>query len=119
MTNPTLLALMEELEGRLRKTDFKLPLHIGHMSENDNTVDIDDKDGLSVAEDMYEEDAGFLITAANSVPRLIRELREAMEVIEDLAYPNKMSETTGTLLARFEGLRERARAFLARCKGEE
>ena len=38
---------------------------------------------------------------------------EMWAIIEDLAAPNRMSETEGTLLSKFGKLRERARDVLA------
>lgn len=43
-------------------------------------------------------------------------IEEAKELLEDVANPNKMSETQDTLVARYNHLREKARTLLEKWK---
>lgn len=47
------------------------------------------------------------------VRQMEKEYAVALEIIEELARPNKLSESSGTLARRYVDLRDRANEFLA------
>lgn len=53
---------------------------------------------------------------ANAANALLEqwEIKSLLDIVEDLARPDKMSETAGTMLRRFEDLRIRAQKILGK-----
>lgn len=107
----------------------KSPWHVGHISEVEGSrLDIDSPD-RPIAEDVFEDEARFIIFARNNWLDLVTKLEEALKVIE--FYAKGPIESSDPYCTVFEGWNfnggnkrpiehgQKAREFLERDHGKD
>lgn len=66
---------------------------------------------------LTKSDALAFSESRNSIRPLLEKFLESVAMLEDLAQANRMSETEGTLLRRYERQREAASKFMESLEG--
>jgi hypothetical protein len=70
-------------ECKKKLEDLVFPWHIGHINENNPALmDIDGADQITIAEDVYDHNARFIVSSPSDVQRLIDIIERQEKTLE-------------------------------------